>query len=556
MRHTRVILLIFIIIAFLVNPVSALSKVAPYDPIPNQGDANLDGYKEFIATGHDSRIRQNGGISEIRLGIKDYSNIEEFYFTIWRRNTAGTYNKIHSTANISGDLKLVSGDIYEYKFTSTLNNIQEGDFYGYRIKTTDHALYAEYKLNPSDDNFDFGPKHQTYSKNLSGSYTNVPDGFDWENNTVDHSDYVFVIECYMENPYMIFIGNSIIAGFDNDAFKPDLHYSFIEPQPVTDPTGTMEYKWSHLDGDKTYQNMGINGNYITDIDSRFVTDAVDLNPKYILIEGGINDINADKSVKDILTKWDSMLKKVDTKNTQIIPVILLILPCNTDRQDRLERINDVNDELIKKAEKDYPDSIVVDARDDVGYEENGFWYIDADKTCDNFVHYNEFGNQIIAQAIYDAMHSVDNTPPTIIANNPTGTNVQVTTVITVTFDESMNTASVEDAFSINPSVEGTVGWSGDMMTFTPDADLAYSTMYEVTIGTGAEDLAGNPLAAAYIWDFTTGSESDTSSNSIPLSPGWNLISVPLDIDSWQLDGETDPLPVCVSYIVRYNSTTL
>jgi hypothetical protein len=43
---------------------------------------------------------------------------------------------------------------------------------------------------------------------------------------------------------------------------------------------------------------------------------------------------------------------------------------------------------------------------------------------------------------------------------------------------------------------------------------------------------------------------------IPLNSGWNLISVPLNIDSWQIVDGTDPLPVCVSYIVRYNSTTL
>jgi len=107
----------------------------------------------------------------------------------------------------------------------------------------------------------------------------------------------------------------------------------------------------------------------------------------------------------------------------------------------------------------------------------------------------------------------DTTAPTVTDNTPTGTDIPVTTVITVTFDESMNTSSVEDAFSTNPLVAGTFGWDGDMMTFTPSADLAYSTTYDVTIGTGAEDLAGNPLET-YIWDFTTGSESDTTAPTV------------------------------------------
>ncbi|MCD4810303.1 MAG: Ig-like domain-containing protein, partial [Methanosarcinales archaeon] len=108
----------------------------------------------------------------------------------------------------------------------------------------------------------------------------------------------------------------------------------------------------------------------------------------------------------------------------------------------------------------------------------------------------------------------DTTAPTVTDNTPTGTDVPVTTVITVTFNESMNTTSVEDAFSIDPSVTGTLSWSGNTMTLTPDADLAYSTMHEVTIGTGSEDLAGIPLAVPYTWDFTTAAESDTTAPTV------------------------------------------
>jgi len=119
------------------------------------------------------------------------------------------------------------------------------------------------------------------------------------------------------------------------------------------------------------------------------------------------------------------------------------------------------------------------------------------------------GNPLAAAYTWDfTTAEPDTTAPTVTDNTPTGTDVSVTTVITVTFNESMNTTSVEDAFSIGPSVAGTLSWSGDTMTFIPTAALAYSTMHEVTIGTGAEDLAGNPLAAAYIWDFTTAAESD------------------------------------------------
>ncbi len=105
--------------------------------------------------------------------------------------------------------------------------------------------------------------------------------------------------------------------------------------------------------------------------------------------------------------------------------------------------------------------------------------------------------------------SGDTIAPTVTANTPAGTGVAISTVISVTFSEAMNQTSAEDAFSTSPAVNGSLGWDNDTMTFTPDADLAYSATYEATIGTGAEDLAGNNLEADYVWNFTTVEEADT-----------------------------------------------
>ena len=40
-------------------------------------------------------------------------------------------------------------------------------------------------------------------------------------------------------------------------------------------------------------------------------------------------------------------------------------------------------------------------------------------------------------------------------------------------------------------------------TLDPDTDLQASTTYTVTVNTGAEDAAGNPLATYTEWSFTT-----------------------------------------------------
>jgi len=112
---------------------------------------------------------------------------------------------------------------------------------------------------------------------------------------------------------------------------------------------------------------------------------------------------------------------------------------------------------------------------------------------------------------------------TVTANTPTGTDVAVSTVITATFSEAMNQTSVEAAFSISPAVNGSLGWDGDMVTFTPDADLAYSTAYEVTIGAGAEAMAGNALAADCVWSFTTVAEAGTIAPTVTATLSPNTI---------------------------------
>jgi serine protease len=115
-------------------------------------------------------------------------------------------------------------------------------------------------------------------------------------------------------------------------------------------------------------------------------------------------------------------------------------------------------------------------------------------------------------AIWDftTEQEVDITPPTVISHAPTGADVPVTTTITAAFSEVMNNASAEDAFSISPFVTGSFRWNGSTMIFTPGSNLVYETTYNVTIGSGAADLAGNTLESPYSWEFTTGTIGEWS----------------------------------------------
>ena len=98
---------------------------------------------------------------------------------------------------------------------------------------------------------------------------------------------------------------------------------------------------------------------------------------------------------------------------------------------------------------------------------------------------------------------IDITSPTIIGNTPTGTNVLANTPITVTFSEKMLQNAVQSAFSTSPASNGSFYWEGTKMTYIPYLNLAYDTLYTVTVGTGAKDSAGNNLQSSYSWQFRT-----------------------------------------------------
>jgi hypothetical protein len=123
--------------------------------------------------------------------------------------------------------------------------------------------------------------------------------------------------------------------------------------------------------------------------------------------------------------------------------------------------------------------------------------------------------------------TVDTTTPTIVTISP-GNNendVDIGTVVQVTFSEAMDRSSVESAFSLAQGatdISGDFAWGyGDtMVIFTPTSDFAYSTTYAITIGTGARDLAGNSLVAQSTASFTTIAEPDTTAPTVDgVSPG-------------------------------------
>jgi hypothetical protein len=120
----------------------------------------------------------------------------------------------------------------------------------------------------------------------------------------------------------------------------------------------------------------------------------------------------------------------------------------------------------------------------------------------------------------------DETPPTVISTSPASgaTGASITSVITITFSETIDSTTFNSGtFTLRngeSNVAGTIAFDGALVTFTPSANLAYSTTYTGTITTGVKDLAGNPMSEDYSWTFTTGTAPDETPPTVTaVSPG-------------------------------------
>lgn len=133
------------------------------------------------------------------------------------------------------------------------------------------------------------------------------------------------------------------------------------------------------------------------------------------------------------------------------------------------------------------------------------------------------GNALAANYVWSWTTSAtaDTTAPTVsstgVANGATG--VPINRNSTAIFSEQMNPLTINTAtYTVTgpgaTPVAGAVTYAGTTATFNPTVDLAANTTYTSTITTGAKDLAGNALAANYVWSWTTAATADTTKPTV------------------------------------------
>jgi hypothetical protein len=113
--------------------------------------------------------------------------------------------------------------------------------------------------------------------------------------------------------------------------------------------------------------------------------------------------------------------------------------------------------------------------------------------------------------------------PTVSMVVPQGGGVATNREIAVLFSQPMDPASINSGTFLIAGVTGTVVYDATNMigAFKPSQDFAPTTMYNASIGVGAKDMNGTPLAAPFNFSFTTLATSDTS---IPYVVAVNLVA--------------------------------
>ena len=101
----------------------------------------------------------------------------------------------------------------------------------------------------------------------------------------------------------------------------------------------------------------------------------------------------------------------------------------------------------------------------------------------------------------------------------------VSTKIKITFDQAMLPTETQNAFSISPNVFGSFSWEDNNKTlvFIPDALLAPSTTYSVTISKNALSILNTNLQSDFNFTFTTRTVTPlTVVESYPANNGVNV----------------------------------
>jgi hypothetical protein len=125
--------------------------------------------------------------------------------------------------------------------------------------------------------------------------------------------------------------------------------------------------------------------------------------------------------------------------------------------------------------------------------------------------------------------AADTVVPVVSSSSPAdvATDVALNGSLSVNFSEALDPATVNTTtFTLSAGatpVAGKVSYSSNVATFTPTGNLTASTVYTATLTTAITDLAGNPLGANIVWNFTTGTATAAGPAAVNLRTAGDFV---------------------------------
>jgi|GEM_PF-1368372 len=347
--------------------------------VANVGATDVEAH--YLSAAHRSRIRQDGNLTQVKMYFASKpASLTAFYIEVWREN-GSNFDRI-SQENI---LSKISGGSTN-TVALDLVDVKEGDYIGYGwTASSDPGNFLT-----SVDSTAAGGSYKTVS---------VPTGmgYNWSGQIASNS-YVPILS-YMPAPMMVFLGDSIMAGYgDNQTFN--------NPSKVTNPKSNIPwYVHQSLGSSYTYQNVAYAGKESTGAVTNFNTDVIGLKPKIIVLEGYVNDLTT-KTQAQMIANYTTMLDSATGNG--IIPVVMAILPwSNGSNAQMLDR--DSRNIALRALVQSYPTAIWVDGGSYVGeYRPTGpsgnLWDISHSyQYLGDGIHFSNEGHRMIAQAITDSI---------------------------------------------------------------------------------------------------------------------------------------------------------
>jgi len=410
--------------------------------------------KHFLGFTNLSKIRQTGEITKFSIYFDSKpAALQTFIIELWRAD-GSNYDRIYYTDNILSEI--TAGQDNEIILPSSWN-AQVGDFIGYGYTSTEDpgnfliSYDTVYQLP-----FFILSTESTLSVEENISVIN-DQNYNWSNKT-KNVNYV-PIKAYMRAPVVASTGDSIstfvggkFASFFNGVFGTEFNTTY---------TSIVAENYGY-----SYQNMGISGsiikspNLVFSITDRFEADVISLHPKLVILEGGINDINASTTKEQFLEGYESMLELC--VDNEIVSVVILMGPAKSGSVSDSNMINrdDWNSALRDLA--DNYNAIIVNPDDYIGENrasgpEGNKWDLKDDCSYDG-IHTSVIGSAQIAQAIIDAIEADE---PIIDASSISGTYL-ASQLITLTTNKDATCKYSTTSGTSYDSMEGSFTTTGEM----------------------------------------------------------------------------------------------